>query len=117
MKRRLTTYFFLIAALGIALSSAFGVWAYRDREISAARQTLVELLDLMDAQNYYTDPDAWARQLQQAAPDKRLTIIAPDGTVLSDTFGEVTENHAARPAGSSATQPGSTTMVLGGSAT
>ena len=97
MKKRLTTYFFLIAALGIALSSAFGVWAYRDREISAARQTLVELLDLMDAQNYYTDPDAWARQLQEAAPDKRLTIIAPDGTVLSDTFGEVTENHADRP--------------------
>ena len=97
MKRRLTTYFFLIAALGIALSSAFGVWAYRDREISAARKTLVELLDLMDAQNYYTDPDAWARQLQQAAPDKRLTIIAPDGTVLSDTYGQVTENHADRP--------------------
>ena len=97
MKRRLTTYFFLIAALGIALSSIFGVWAYRDREISAARQTLVELLDLMDAQNYYTDPDAWAAQLQEAAPDKRLTIIAPDGTVLSDTYGQVTENHADRP--------------------
>ena len=97
MKRRLTTYFFLIAALGIALSSIFGVWAYRDREISAARQTLVELLDLMDAQNYYTDPEAWAGQLQAAAPDKRLTIIAPDGTVLSDTYGEVTENHADRP--------------------
>ena len=106
MKRRLTTYFFLIAALGIALSSIFGVWAYRDREISAARQTLVELLDLMDAQNYYTDPDAWARQLQEAAPDKRLTIIAPDGTVLSDTFGEVTENHADRPEVISAMETG-----------
>ena len=106
MKKRLTTYFFLIAALGIALSSAFGVWAYRDREISAARQTLVELLDLMDAQNYYTDPDAWARQLQEAAPDKRLTIIAPDGTVLSDTFGEVTENHAGRPEVISAMETG-----------
>ena len=106
MKRRLTTYFFLIAALGIALSSLFGVWAYRDREISAARQTLVELLDLMDAQNYYTDPDAWARQLQEAAPDKRLTIIAPDGTVLSDTYGEVTENHADRPEVISALETG-----------
>ena len=106
MKKRLTTYFFLIAALGIALSSAFGVWAYRDREISAARQTLVELLDLMDAQNYYTDPDAWAAQLQEAAPDKRLTIIAPDGTVLSDTFGEVTENHADRPEVISAMETG-----------
>ena len=48
MKRRLTTYFLLIATLGIALSSAFGVWVYRDRELSSARQTLVELLNLMD---------------------------------------------------------------------
>ena len=58
VKRRLTTYFLLIATLGIALSSAFGVWVYRDREISSARQTLVELLNLMDAQNYYTDAEA-----------------------------------------------------------
>ena len=74
MKRRLTTYFLLIATLGIALSSAFGVWVYRDRELSSARQTLVELLNLMDAQNYYTDAE-----------------------VLSDTYGQVTENHADRP--------------------
>ena len=97
MKKRLTTYFFLIAALGIALSSAFGVWTYRQREIASARQTLVELLDLMDAQNYYTDAEGWSRQLETAAPDKRLTIIAPDGTVLSDTHGDVEENHAGRP--------------------
>ncbi len=57
VKRRLTTYFLLIATLGIALSSAFGVWVYRDRELSSARQTLVELLNLMDAQNYYTDAE------------------------------------------------------------
>ena len=63
VKRRLTTYFLLIATLGIALSSAFGVWVYRDREISSARQTLVELLNLMDAQNYYTDAEAWSQQL------------------------------------------------------
>ena len=58
MKKRLTTYIFLIAALGIALSSVFGVWAYRNRELTAARQTLVELLNLMDAQSYYTDAAA-----------------------------------------------------------
>ena len=97
MKRRLTIYIFLIAALGIAISSLFGVWTYRQREVASARQTLVELLDLMDAQNYYTDAAAWSRQLQTAAPDKRLTIIAPDGTVLADTHGEVEENHADRP--------------------
>ena len=97
MKKRLTTYFFLIAALGIALSSAFGVWSYREREVASARQTLSELLSLMDAQAYDTDPEGWTDQLRRAAPDKRLTIIAPDGAVLADTYGEVEENHADRP--------------------
>ena len=106
MKRRLTTYFLLIATLGIALSSAFGVWVYRDREISSARQTLVELLNLMDAQNYYTDAEAWSQQLHTAAPDKRLTIISPEGKVLSDTYGQVTENHADRPEFKSALETG-----------
>ena len=97
MKKRLTTYFFLIAALGIALSSAFGVWSYREREVAYARQTLSELLSLMDAQAYDTDPEGWTDQLRRAAPDKRLTIIAPDGAILADTYGEVEENHADRP--------------------
>ncbi len=97
MKKRLTTYIFLIAALGIALSSLFGVWTYRARELSAARQTLEELLNLMDAQSYYTDAEGWSAQFAVAAPDKRLTIIAPNGSVLSDTWGKVTENHADRP--------------------
>ena len=48
MKKRLTTYFFLIAALGIALASIFGVWSYREREVASARQTLSELLALME---------------------------------------------------------------------
>ena len=106
MKKRLTIYFFLIAALGIALSSAFGMWFHQTQEREAARQTLVELLNLMDAQDYYTDAEGWAEQLQAAAPDKRLTIIAPDGTVLSDTYGEVTENHADRPEVISALETG-----------
>ena len=97
MKKRLTISVFLIAALGIALSSAFGVYAYRDREITAARQTLSELLNLMDAQDYYTHAEAWEAQFHAAAPDKRLTIISPDGAVLSDTLGDVEENHATRP--------------------
>lgn len=97
MKKRLTTYIFLIAALGIAISSAFGVWASRERELDVARQTLGELLSLMDAQDYYTDAEKWSAQFAAAAPDKRLTILAPDGTVLADTYGAVTENHMSRP--------------------
>lgn len=97
MKKRLTLFIFLIAALGIVLSSAFGVWSAREREVASARQTLGELLNLMDAQDYYTDAPKWAAQFEASAPDKRLTILAPDGTVLSDTYGSVTENHASRP--------------------
>ncbi|MCI2105561.1 MAG: ATP-binding protein [Intestinimonas sp.] len=97
MKKRLTLAVFFIAALGIAISSLFGVWTYRCQEISAARQTLIELLNLLDAQSNYTGPEALVSQFSAAVPDKRLTIIAPDGTVLADTLGEVTKNHADRP--------------------
>ena len=69
MKKRLTTYFFLIAALGIALASIFGVWSYREREVASARQTLSELLALMDAQDYYTDAEGWTGGRSRQAAD------------------------------------------------
>ena len=75
MKKRLTTYFFLIAALGIALASIFGVWSYREREVASARQTLSELLALMDAQDYYTDAEGWTEQLRVAAPEVLWSLV------------------------------------------
>ena len=44
MKRKLTIYIFLIAALSVVISSAVGVWSFHQREVEDARQTLTELL-------------------------------------------------------------------------
>lgn len=97
MKKRLTLAVFFIAALGIAISSLFGAWSYRGQELASARQTLDELLNLLDAQSASAAPKALAAQFAAAVPDKRLTIIAPDGTVLADTLGDVSQNHSDRP--------------------
>ena len=54
---------------------------------------------LMDAQSAITDPDGLAQQFHAAAPDKRLTIIDTDGTVLADTEAnpQTLEDHNSRP--------------------
>ena len=51
MRKKLTASIFLIAALAVIISSVVGIWAFRRRELSAARQTLTELLALMDAED------------------------------------------------------------------
>ncbi len=52
----------------------------------------------MDIQDSTADQALLARQFTQAAPDKRLTVIAADGTVLIDTASDpaVMENHLDR---------------------
>ena len=97
MKKKLTISIFLIAALSVVLSAVVGIWIFRQREMSTARSNLTELLALMDAQNYETWTEELLEQFTKAAPEKRLTIIAPDGTVMGDTDAEPQENHTARP--------------------
>ena len=97
MRKKLTLYIFLIAAVTVLISSAVGVLVFRQREMSAARQSLTELLSFMDAQAYDTDVDRLLEQFSQAAPEKRLTIIAPDGTVLGDTDADPVDDHSDRP--------------------
>lgn len=97
MKRKLTAAIFSIAALALLLSLAAGLVAFYQRELESARETLNELLDLMDAQSYDTDPQALAAQFSTAAPSKRLTIVDEAGQVLADTSANPTENHADRP--------------------
>ena len=97
MKRRLTVYIFLIAALSVVISSAVGAFFFHQREVDAARQTLTELLSLMDAEGAPADVDGLLAQFAQAAPDKRLTLIAADGTVLGDTEPDISEDHSGRP--------------------
>lgn len=97
MKKKLTISIFLIAALSVVLSAVVGIWTFRQKELDTARSNLTELLALMDAQNYETWTEELLAQFSKAAPEKRLTILSPDGTVLGDTDKESRENHATRP--------------------
>ena len=93
MKRKLTIYIFLIAALSVVISSAVGVWSFHQREVEDARQTLTELLSLMDAEGSTTDVSGLLKQFSQAAPDKRLTLIAltePCWGILRRTSTKIT---------------------------
>lgn len=98
MKKRLIGATLLTVLVALLVSGAMGVWVFHQREMAAARQNLRELLMVMDAQSAVTDPQRLAQQFHLAAPDKRLTVIAADGTVYADTEadpGEM-ENHADR---------------------
>ena len=85
MKKRIIGATFLAVVVALVISNLVGIWVFRVREIDVARQSLEELLILMDAQSAITDPQGVAEQFRQAAPDKRLTIISTDGVVLADT--------------------------------
>lgn len=99
LKRRLTAAIFFIAAVCLLLSGTVGIFTFREREIQAARESLVELLALMDAQSQETDSAALLEQFSQAASGKRFTAIAADGTVVADTAADPDglEDHAGRP--------------------
>lgn len=97
MKKKLTISIFLIAALSVLISAVVGIWSFRRQEMDGARENLTELLTLMDAQNYETWTEELLAQFSKAAPEKRLTILSPDGTVLGDTDKESRENHSTRP--------------------
>ena len=97
MKKKLTISIFLIAALSVLISAVVGIWNFRRQEMDSARENLTELLALMDAQNYETWTEELLAQFSKAAPEKRLTILSPDGTVLGDTDKESRENHSTRP--------------------
>ena len=85
MKKRIIGATLLTVVCALLISNVVGVLMFRSREMDAARGTLQELLVIMDAQSAITEPEELARQFVQAAPDKRLTIIDTDGTVLADT--------------------------------
>ena len=85
MKRRLTTYIFLIAAVAVVISTAIGIAVFRQRELGAAKQSLDQLLSFLDVQEADTDVGKLLTQFKEVSPDLRLTFIAQDGTVLGDT--------------------------------
>jgi len=99
LKHRLTLWIFLISVLALILSGVAGVAAFREQELKASRESLMELLSLMDAQGHETDPVALLEQFSKAAPGKRFTAIAQDGTVVADTAVDPADmgDHADRP--------------------
>ena len=99
MKKRIIGATLLTVVFALLISNVVGVLMFRSREMDAARSTLQELLELMDAQSAITEPDALMEQFHAAAPDKRLTIIDTDGTVLADTDADASqlEDHNSRP--------------------
>ena len=99
MKKRIIGATLLTVVFALLISNVVSILMFRDREMAAARNTLQELLVLMDAQSAITEPEALAEQFHAAAPDKRLTIIDTDGTVLADTDADAStlEDHNNRP--------------------
>lgn len=97
MKRRFTAGTMLAVALALAISTVAGAVSLYFREVSSARQNLRELLGIMEAQAAEADAAGFFNAVDAVAPDKRLTLIAPDGTVLADTGSDSTENHLLRP--------------------
>ena len=116
MKKRLTATTFLIVLVALLVSNAMGVWFLFNQERDDSLESLKELLILMDSQSQITNAQAAAEQFRQAAPDKRLTIIDTDGTVLVDTDADADslENHASRPEVASALACQEITRVLEG---
>ena len=99
MKKRIIGATLLTVVFALLISNVVGILMFRNREMDAARNTLQELLVLMDAQSAITEPEALAQQFHAAAPDKRLTIIDTVGTVLADTDADAStlEDHNSRP--------------------
>ena len=99
MKKRIIGATLLTVVFALLISNVVGILMFRSREMDAARSTLQELLELMDAQSAITEPEALMEQFHAAAPDKRLTIIDTDGTVLADTGADAStlEDHNDRP--------------------
>lgn len=97
MGKKLSRAVLLITAFALLVSGMLSVLFFRQREISAARESLTETLAILDAQRQITDAEELARQFSVATSGRRLTLIAPDGSILADTVVEVEENHTDRP--------------------
>ena len=54
MKKKLTAGTMLIVILALLISGTAGVWSLHRQEMESARQSLHELLDLVDAQSQNT---------------------------------------------------------------
>ncbi len=97
MKKRFIAGVMAIVLLAVAVAAGAGVWGIASWESASARQSLRELLTLVEAQAGADSVTKAVAAFELAAPDKRLTVIGADGTVLADSEAETSENHASRP--------------------
>ena len=97
MKRRFVTGTMLIVVLALLISTVTGAFNLSVRQTEGARQSLRQLLSLMDAQTDVTQADTLAESFSSAMPNSRLTIVDPNGRVLKDTDSDTTEDHRNRP--------------------
>ena len=58
MKKQIIGATLLTVVFALLISNVVGVLMFRSREMDAARSTLQELLELMDAQSAITEPEA-----------------------------------------------------------
>ena len=97
MSKKLSRAVLLITAVALLLSGALSVIFFRQRELSAARNSLTDTLAILNIQRQETDVAELTRQFSAVAPSLRLTFISPEGAVLADTDSNTGENHAGRP--------------------
>ena len=97
MTKKLSRAVLVITAMALLLSGVLSVVFFRQRELSAARNSLTDTLAILNAQRQETDVEELIRQFSDAAPSLRLTFISPEGEVLADTDSNTDANHADRP--------------------
>ncbi|MCL2889489.1 MAG: ATP-binding protein [Eggerthellaceae bacterium] len=97
MKRRLFLYTTLIISLGLLGFFAASIYVTHNNNLSIAKDTVMETTRI--CVGLYEDDDD-LELFVKASREVRITVIAPDGTVLADSSPldiDMTENHLNRP--------------------
>jgi two-component system phosphate regulon sensor histidine kinase PhoR len=96
MKKRLFIYTFSIILASLLIFLAVSVYVNYTNSVSLAKETVIDITNIYAG--LYNDMDAVS--LAKAEGSTRVTVIAPDGTVLADSsqvdIGTL-ENHLERP--------------------
>lgn len=97
MKKQFSRVVVFITTAALLVAIVASAILFRQREVQAARSGLKSELLLLDTQWQSESAEEMIAAFQTQIPDQRLTLVAPDGSVLGDTVDDVTENHASRP--------------------
>lgn len=100
MKKTLMAGFVLILALTLVISGALNAFVFDKELISDTQQQLLSFASLIAMElKSEQDVDTQAKAFANAIENVRVTIIAPDGTVLGDSQADykLMANHLDRP--------------------